>query len=148
MRVALDKLTEGMKRFRRQGQKRIGRADSRGEWGKVEAGFVSMEIKRGRDSKLWHPHAHGLIFSDKRINYKADKEIVYNGKKVRASKLSMDWNRATLGESINIDCRPIFGKMLERKGKKYFADVWTQSLEILKYNSFRNKNFSRGVNLT
>jgi len=135
LRKALDSLSSGLVRFRRQGQKRKSGKRSNGEWGKVKAAMLSTEIKRGEDSQNWHPHAHGLIFTNEKIDYKADKEIKFQGKNVRASKLTMDWNRATLGNSINIDCRPLFGKKIEKKGKKIWQDVWSQSIEILKYNT-------------
>jgi len=134
LRIALNDLTAGLKRFRRQGQKRKNNR-SPGEWGKVRAGILSIETKRGKDSGLWHPHAHGLVFTNEKIDYKADKEISFNGKMVRASKLTIDWNRATIGESINIDCRPLFGRKIEKKGKKIWQDIWSQSIEILKYNT-------------
>lgn len=134
LRTALQELTEGLKRFRRQGQRR-GAGHSFGEWSKVRAGMISIEIKRGADSSLWHPHAHGLIFTDSQIDYKADKSIPFNGSMVKASKLSSDWYNATKGQSINIDCRPIFKRKVEREGRKIWLNVWDQSLEILKYNS-------------
>jgi hypothetical protein len=135
LRTALNDLYDGLKRFRRMGQRRSGGSRSPGEWSKVQAGIISIETKRGENSGLWHPHAHALIFTNEKIDYRANREIEFNGKKIKASKLSTDWNKATLGKSVNIDCRPIFPKMVIIEGKKHFKDVWSQSLEILKYNS-------------
>lgn len=134
LRSALHDLTSGLQKFRLQGQRRkSGR--SGGQWSKVEAGLISIEIKRGSDSNLWHPHAHGLVFTNEKIDYRANKVITFNGKEVKASSLSLDWHRATGGRSINVDCRPVYGKKIEKQGKKVWRDVWDQSLEILKYNT-------------
>jgi hypothetical protein len=135
LRVALNDLCDGLQRFRRMGQTRSRNGRSPGEWGKVKAGFLSIEIKRGNSSGLWHPHAHALIFTNEKINYATDRKIFFNGSFVNGSKLSSDWNKATLGKSINIDCRPLFGRMINKNGQKKWRDVWSQALEILKYNT-------------
>ncbi len=134
LRTCIEDLTDGMKRFRLKGQKR-GSIHSGGEWKKVKAGMISIEIKRGDNSNLWHPHAHGLVFTDEKIDYRANREILFNGKKVKASKLSCEWIAATEGRSINVDCRPLFKRKVVKKGKEIWLDVWNQSLEILKYNT-------------
>jgi len=137
LRTALNDLCDGLKRFRRMGQARSESTRSAGEWGKVKAAFLSIEIKRGGGSGWWHPHAHALVFSNEKINYAVDREILFKNKDkiVSASKLSSDWNKATLGDSINIDCRPLFGKIMVKGGQKKWCDVWSQALEILKYNT-------------
>lgn len=42
---------------------------SRGEAAKIKAMALSKEIKIGRDSGLWHLHAHAIVFTDIEIDY-------------------------------------------------------------------------------
>lgn len=57
----------------------------------VVAGVFSFEVKRGRNSGDWHPHAHGLLLSAERINN---------------WDLSAEW-LSMMGDSKITDCRPI-----------------------------------------
>jgi hypothetical protein len=57
----------------------------------VVAGVLSIEIKKGANSGLWHPHTHGLLLSTERI----DKR-----------HLSGEWESIT-GDSRIVDCREV-----------------------------------------
>jgi hypothetical protein len=122
-----------------------------GEFGKVKAGFLSLEIKRGENSRLWHPHCHGLFFCNESIDF-----MVYDPAKKRelhkkygdvipkealkaiafdtvsqSSKVSREWAAATKGQGISIDISPVTtagGSVLE------------QCKEVIKYTSLLNPN--------
>lgn len=42
---------------------------SHGEASKIKAMAVSIEIKKGKNSKMWHVHGHAIAFCDRRIDY-------------------------------------------------------------------------------
>lgn len=62
---------------------------------KALGGVYSIEIKRGKNSGLWHPHVHFVILCDS----KAD---LIDGK-----KLSDEWHEVT-GDSFIVDCRSFY----------------------------------------
>jgi len=85
---SLDFLIESLKKFRLMGQKREN-GFSRGEWSKIRAGILSIEIKRGEGSGLWHVHAHGFFFTSEILDYsvydqekKSELELIYGKGKI------------------------------------------------------------------
>lgn len=148
-------LQESLRSFRRQGQKREN-GKSTGESAKILSGIGCGEVKEGKKSKLWHIHNHFIVFTNERIDYtiydKDKKEsiilqyqrelnrnptkrellpavnrfVVVNGEKRPVSKLSMEWYRATGGNGINIDCRPLKGNGISLNGAVH---------EVIKYAS-------------
>jgi hypothetical protein len=118
--------------WRKMGQKRKDKR-SNGEAAKIKAGLSTIEIKRGRDSGLWHVHAHELLFTDKQLDYQVyDPEIKkelykkfgstipkdmltaaametaeFQGEQVAISKISKEWLIATSGDSISISVEPL-----------------------------------------
>ena len=63
-------LKKSFKGFRKLGQYRKYRDGyDGGEYGKVRAGFMSFEIKRGKKSGEWHVHAHALFWTSDRLIY-------------------------------------------------------------------------------
>lgn len=61
---------------------------------KALGGVYSIEIKRGKNSNLWHPHAHFVILCD------SENEI-------DVRKLSEEWKEIT-GDSFIVDCRGFY----------------------------------------
>lgn len=61
---------------------------------KALGGVYSIEIKRGKNSGLWHPHVHFVILCD-------------NQNFIDASKLSKEWHEIT-GDSFIVDCRSFY----------------------------------------
>lgn len=61
---------------------------------KALGGVYSIEIKRGKNSGLWHPHVHFVVLCDylNEINF---------------SKLSKEWHEIT-GDSFIVDCRSFY----------------------------------------
>jgi len=60
---------------------------------KASGGVYSIEVKRGQNSKLWHPHAHAIWLCEEAPN---------------SQKLSQEWKEIT-GDSFIVDVRPING---------------------------------------
>lgn len=61
---------------------------------KALGGVYSIEIKRGKNSKLWHPHVHFVILCD-------------NKNSINVQKLSAEWHEIT-GDSFIVDCRSFY----------------------------------------
>lgn len=149
----LGMLKNSLARFRLKGQRRK-RKRSFGEWGKVLAGIMAFEIKRGRNSKEWHPHAHALVFTNDGIDYQlydpAQREEIQRlvskptpgdlslavptenwrelgGYLVPVSKLTSEWYDSTFGESVNVDVTKVRGGPQEAYTKA--------ANEVLKYIS-------------
>jgi hypothetical protein len=136
LRGSLDFLQESLKKFRLMGQKRND-GFSRGEWSKIRAGVLKIEIKKGEGSGLWHSHAHGLFFTSDILNYsvydldkkkelenqygagKVPKEILNTvatgeyffidetGQKKICSKISHEWYEASGGKAVNLHCKKL-----------------------------------------
>lgn len=147
----LDHLKESKKAFRKMGQRRGSARRSRGEAGKIKAGISTIEIKRGKKSKLWHVHSHDLVFTDSPIDYSiydkgkkrkldqiygkkipADKlrsaalnTVYFSGSVVPASKVSTEWLRATGGDSMSISVERIrhIPKNVSGKKKRMFQKM-------------------------
>lgn len=126
------------------------------EFAKVNAAIIKLEVHKGENSSLWHPHFHCLIFSEEKIDYRIydqelKKEITKKCNKEKriptkkdlfpavknfvagkpVSKLSIDWLKASRGDSCNIDCTPI--RRDKYKTKSPEENVFRQSIEVLKY---------------
>lgn len=130
----LEHLKNAKRAFRRMGQKRkkiensLEWTRSTGEAGKITAAISTIEIKRGKNSDLWHVHSHDLVFTDQPIDYEVydrtarnnlrkqygnnipkDKlseialhPVEFRGEVVPSSKISREWLAATNGDSIGI----------------------------------------------
>lgn len=79
------------------------------ELNKALGGVSSYEIKRGKDSGLWHPHSHEVWLC---------KERPYQ------SKIQEEW-RSITGDSFIVDARPI-DKQKQLEG---FLEVFTYALK-------------------
>jgi len=66
-------------------------------------GVATIEIIRGKNSGLWHPHLHALVFADRNLEVVQD----YSGR-YRWPALSEAWLNVT-GDSKIIECHPIKG---------------------------------------
>lgn len=163
----LEHLKESKKAFRKMGQRRVTGKRSRGEASKIKAAISTIEIKKGKNSGQWHVHSHDLVFTDKPLDYVmydqkkkrkltkrygdnipveklaaiALNNVDFRGGSVPASKLSLEWLKATGGDSMSIDASPLKhipdGCSSKKKRKlraMSFEDsvVW-QSREALKY---------------
>jgi hypothetical protein len=146
----IDTLLDAVKRMRKMGQKR-GPGRSAGEWSKVRAGISNVEIKIGKGSGEWHVHSHFLLFTDSPIdirtkdsNYTIEKE---NGENITVSKFTAEWFKATAGQGINFDVRPVeFKKNIHGKECNTFAEsVERQAQEVLKYSTLLSTKKGAGV---
>lgn len=154
LKERIDHLLESIKRMRKYGQKRKGVKD-KGEFAKIECGISNGENKQGRDSNKWHSHLHFLIFTssplDMRVNENSQKvEITkLNGKKSTflLSKFNQEWYKATEGQGISFDLRPIqYRKKVKGHECKDFAEsVELQSVECFKYQTQLSEE--KGINL-
>jgi hypothetical protein len=84
----LKKGWQRLKQRRREKQKR-GRGKS--EWCKVLGEVGAIEAKKGKNSGLWHPHAHVLVLHHKDLEWNA---------------LSSEWHEIT-GDSHQVDIAPL-----------------------------------------
>lgn len=163
----MEHLKEAKKNFRKMGQRRGSDKRSRGEAGKIKAAISTMEIKRGKNSKQWHTHYHDLVFTDAPIDYQvydqekkrkldqkyggkvpADKlrsaalhTVLFNGEQVPASKVSIEWLKASYGDSMSISVDKIRHIPKNATGKKkrmfrkmtFIESILYQAKECLKY---------------
>lgn len=139
----LEHLKESKRNFRLMGQRRKG-GRSLGESGKIKAAISTIEIKRGDNSKLWHVHAHELVFTDERLNYsvydqctklqlqerfgkwipKSElekaivKKVPFRNELKPVSPVTEQWLQATGGDSIDLDIEPIRHVPAAARGKK------------------------------
>ena len=86
MRKALKKYQE-QRRNALKGQKQV-------EYAKAAGGVMSIEVKRGRNSGLWHPHVHMIWLCNQAPS---------------ASQLSKEWLELT-GDSYIVDVREFYGE--------------------------------------
>lgn len=149
----------GQIRRRKKKDGTITETRSGGEWGKIRAGLAKIELKRGAGSALPHCHYHALVFTSEKLDFKifrskAIKDAFYAGqpftasgeaaepiaylqlgdKRIPASKLTTEWNKATDGAAINFHVAKI-GYLDKHKaaGLSYEESVFQQSAEVLKY---------------
>ena len=86
LRKALKKYQE-QRRNALKGQKQV-------EYAKAAGGVMSIEVKRGRNSGLWHPHVHMIWLCNQAPS---------------ASQLSKEWLELT-GDSYIVDVREFYGE--------------------------------------
>ena len=104
-------------------RRRVRTASSRnkgGELSTVDGGRYSIEIKRGKNSGLWHPHLHAVIL----CHLKPDAE-----------KLAQEWHNVT-GDSFIIDVRPMHNhaEAVAHDDPRIAAELIAADLvEVLKY---------------
>lgn len=55
---------------------KIGKYQNYSELMKFSGYFLKEEIKRGKDSGLYHPHFHGLFYSSQRVDYEAFRQEI------------------------------------------------------------------------
>lgn len=92
-------LQERLQHLKEGLRKQVSRANKRRNLNKgkrtifenFEAWYRTIEIKRGKNSGLWHPHAHMIVFTEDKPN---------------ASDLSMEWKEVT-GDSYVVDVAEI-----------------------------------------
>lgn len=163
----MEHLKVGKKNFRKMGQRRGRDRRSRGEAAKIKAAISTVEIKRGKNSNGWHVHSHDLVFTDSPIDYQVydqDKKrkldqkygrkipaeklrsaalqtVYFQGEQVPASKVSIEWFKATGGDSMSISIDKIRHIPKTATGKKkrmfqkmtFVESVAYQAKEVLKY---------------
>ncbi len=105
-----DDLGERFRKLSESWGKLINRRKGRttAEWGSnslkyLIAGVASFEVKRGKNSGLWHPHMHALVFSEVELDIYKDFRGSY-----RWDDLSREWLKIT-GDSMIVECHPITG---------------------------------------
>jgi hypothetical protein len=90
-------------RFRhlRGAVQRLNRRRGRGRgvscWERVAGAVWSYEVKRGKGSGLWHPHAHAFVLADGPVDQ---------------TRLRDEWQQIT-GDSFIVDVRPIVGEAVD-----------------------------------
>lgn len=163
----LEHLKQSKKAFRKMGQRRVTGKRSKGEASKIRAAISTIEIKRGENSGLWHVHSHDLVFTDQPLDYvmydqnkkrKLSKKygekipieklasialntVDFSGGRVPASKLSMEWLKASGGDSMSIEASPLKhvpdNCSAKRKRKlremSFEQSIIYQAIEALKY---------------
>jgi len=103
-------LTTAIKRFMKRRHKNRG-----SEAEKILGAVWSVEVKRGKNSNLWHPHAHFVIVTEK-------------SNSVDQGKLSREWLELT-GDSFIVDVRPI-NKDSEDSMVKGFCEVFKYAVKF------------------
>ena len=78
-------------------------------------GIKSLEVKRGKNSKLWHPHFHALVIKDK---YSKDHDT-----------LNILWNRE-LRRLVNDSDETVYEDKLYTNEK--LGDIWISNLNTAK----------------
>jgi len=85
---------------------------------KIQAAIWHLEVKRGKNSKGWHPHLHGLV-------------LVPRDDLIRNVALSEAWKKRTC-DSFIVDARLTnFGKLLASTGRPS-AELFAESPDVLK----------------
>jgi len=129
-----------------------------GESRKFEAGFYSIELKRGENSKLPHVHLHAMVFTNEELNTDfnngidmAVKDNDGQEKIIRMSKFDIEWFFATkkqgyinkVDEIKHVPQKFITHnnqvKIKEYESITFEESVARQSIEILKYSSMLNE---------
>jgi hypothetical protein len=83
-----------------------------GEFGKFLGGVGSVEVKRGKNSGLWHPHLHAIVLHDEWLD---------------VGELRREWKEIT-GDSVNVDLRE-----LECSKSRNFEELEGELQEVFKY---------------
>ncbi len=155
LRVQTARLRRAIRRFQVNGRlpsdpvkkaRALARGRKGGEWQKVVAAGLKIEVKRGEISREWHVHAHALVFCSAPLDYRiyANRDdraagrpmrtVTFRDREVAASKISAEWLVATEGAAMGVDVHPLFidrktGRRMEPKG------VVLAAREIMKYTA-------------
>ena len=100
--------------FQALNKRRSGKGAGASTWCKALAGVTSYEVKRGANSKLWHPHLHSIVLTD------CDNPI-------DQAELAKEWFSLT-GDSFVVDVRPIAEDELQLVGG--FAEVFKYAVKF------------------
>lgn len=106
------------------------------ELSKIKGYFLKLEIKRGSGSGLWHPHYHGMLYSEQMIDYeKFRKELNSLDGQNHSNNITL-MNRCNdekfmLGvlESVKYMCK-------FSTDKQFMDDIWH-----IYYSTFRKRMF-------
>ncbi len=91
LKNAMRRVNEDARRYRTWIETGLGRRRAATPWADVAGAVYSIEVKRGRNSGQWHPHAHAVA-------------LLPTGKTLDQEQLSEHWRRVT-GDSFIVDCR-------------------------------------------
>lgn len=100
--------------FQALNKRRSGKGSGSSVWCKAVGGVTSYEVKRGANSKLWHPHLHSIVLTD------CDNPI-------SQAELAKEWFDLT-GDSFVVDVRPIEEDELQLVGG--FAEVFKYAVKF------------------
>lgn len=89
--------------------RRRGRQRGVSCWEPVAGAVWSYEVKRGKGSGLWHPHAHAFVLAESGIDQ---------------AELRREWQQIT-GDSFMVDVRPIVGEIADG-----FCEVFKYALKF------------------
>jgi hypothetical protein len=109
------------------------------EFSKFVGGVISYEVKRGKNSGLWHPHGHSINLQDGKIDIEALRD---------------EWQQAT-GDSRNLELRVVHGDKIGAfcevfKYAMKFSDMtlkdnWEASRSLARKKLLRSWGILRGV---
>jgi len=146
--------------FLRESLKRFRKIRNGEYTGKVTAGLFSQEIIEGKYSRKFHTHTHSILWTDQQLDFntydftsdqgkaliekygfgKIPKSELENiaplkistpdGKKIPASKIVLEWHKATRQESYNIKVKLISSQTQYKKALT----------EVIKYATKINEN--------
>ncbi len=153
-----EKIRSSFTKFIKLGQKRKNANSSGGEANKILGYVLAVEtVESSTDDSRYHSHAHALIVCRKRLDYqvynrqrRAELERKYgkgqipreeldqtaerflkNGKP--ASKIQIEWEKATEGNGTNIQVDPLFEGKKNKKGEPMTLEK--QLYEVIKYET-------------
>ncbi|MDQ7091976.1 MAG: protein rep [Methylococcales bacterium] len=86
------------------------------EMSKIQGAVLSYEVKKGKNSGLWHPHCHILILHEEELCMGRVNPLTGKG-----NGLCKEWFKIT-GDSFIVDCR-----------RKEYQDVIDLCMEVFKY---------------
>jgi len=96
-----DHISDALKRINQRGKEaRTGRKNG-SEFGKMVGGVFSFENKKGRNSRLWHVHLHGLVM------HREDFDMCWSQSEYQMvpGVLRDEWFKIT-GDSFHVHVRP------------------------------------------
>jgi hypothetical protein len=103
----VDHLKSSIQRLNTRRREYLKRGRGKSEWRKILAAAGSIEVKKGKNSKQWHPHAHVLVMATAPL----DQELLRD-----------EWFKIT-GDSHQVDVTPL----------KHPEDPAQDFVEIFKY---------------
>ena len=135
----MDNLSNGLRNFFRQGQRRKGGKRSGGESGKIKASLFCTEVTPGKNSGKPHVHAHGIVFTDEPLDFavydqKKKKEIIRHFNEVEGYKP----NKKDLLPSARMP-RQILNKKTGKTELKLFSPLNSDWYAGTKGNGFNIK---------